>query len=385
MTDRLFYKDPYLTDFEATVTSCEEITDGSFAITIDRTAFFPTGGGQPHDDGTLSGARISDVYEKNGEIYHVADRSFAPGENVSGKIDFEKRFMLMQNHSGEHILSGIIHRKHGYSNVGFHMGSDFITIDFDGPLSESDIAQAEAETNDIIAKNVDIIAFYPSPEELKTLEYRSKKELSGEVRIVEIPGADRCACCGTHVRKTGEIELVKVIEHMKYKGGVRLFILSGKRAMEDYTKKNADIYRISALLSKKPSEVAEGVERILEELAEKKYECEQMWRLYVKEKTDGMPVSDGILFIKEEGRDNNALRTLALSVAGKCLAAAVVSGEENGVTRYVLASEKTDIRPLNRELCEKFSGRGGGKPEICQGSLRATPEEISETVRNSKL
>lgn len=385
MTEKLFYKDPYLTVFEASVNSCERLPDTGFAVVLDRTAFFPTGGGQPHDDGTIDGKQVLDVYEKGSVIFHVVSEEISVGKTVTGQIDFDRRFMLMQNHSGEHILSGIIHRRNGYSNVGFHMGSDFITVDFDGPLSGDEISDAEAEANEIIAGDAEIRIFYPSPEELEKLDYRSKKELSGEIRIVEIPGADMCACCGTHVRRTGEIEMVKVVEHMKYKGGTRLFILSGKRALEDYRRKNADIYRISALLSKKPYETAEGVERILAELADKKYECEQLWRMYVKEKTEHITRTDGMLFLVEEGRDNAALRILALAVSERCLAAVVVSGMEHGVTRYILASEKTDVRPLSVALCDRFSGRGGGKPEICQGSLSASPEEISEFIRHQTI
>ena len=384
MTKKIFNSDPYLKKFEATVTACTE-NKGKFDLTLDQTAFFPTGGGQPHDDGEIDGAVVFDVYEKDGEIYHTVDRPIEVGKKVVCEIDFEKRFMLMQNHSGEHILSGIVHRKHGYNNVGFHMGSDFITVDFDGPLTAEQIAEAEAETNAMIAQNLDILTYFPSAEELEKLNYRSKKELTGEVRMVEVPGADLCACCGTHVKKTGEIGLVKIVEFMKYKGGVRLSILCGNRALEDYNKKNADIYRISALLSKKPCEVADGVERLLAEITEKKYAYDQLWRKYVEEKTENLVPTENIIFLTEEGRDNNDLRTLALAAAKKGGAALIVSGEENGVTRYVLASEKNDIRPFNKSLCENFKGRGGGKAEVCQGSLTASPEEIAEFIKNKTL
>ena len=384
MTKKIFNSDPYLKKFEATVTACTE-NKGKFDLTLDQTAFFPTGGGQPHDDGEIDGAVVFDVYEKDGEIYHTVDRPIEVGKKVVCEIDFEKRFMLMQNHSGEHILSGIVHRKHGYNNVGFHMGSDFITVDFDGPLTAEQIAEAEAETNAMIAQNLDILTYFPSAEELEKLNYRSKKELTGEVRMVEVPGADLCACCGTHVKKTGEIGLVKIVEFMKYKGGVRLSILCGNRALEDYNRKNADIYRISALLSKKPCEVADGVERLLAEITEKKYAYDQLWRKYVEEKTENLVPTENIIFLTEEGRDNNDLRTLALAAAKKGGASLIVSGEENGVTRYVLASEKNDIRPFNKSLCENFKGRGGGKAEVCQGSLTASPEEIAEFIKNKTL
>ncbi|MBR5721124.1 MAG: alanyl-tRNA editing protein [Clostridia bacterium] len=380
MTEKLFYSDPYLSRFEANVLSCDEI-NGGFAAVLDKTAFFPTGGGQDCDRGTIDGVFVSDVYEKDGVIFHITEKPLKAGKTVFGEIDFERRFLFMQNHSGEHILSGTVHRMLGYSNVGFHMGSDFVTVDFDGPMTKEQILEAEEKTNEIIWSDLDILTYFPSEKELEKIDYRSKKELSGDIRIVEIPGVDFCACCGTHVKKTGEIGLVKIVEHMNYKGGVRLFILSGKRALEDYRNKNEEIYKIGTLLSRKPSYTAEGVEKLLEENSQKKYEYSLLWKKYVSALTANIENTDGTAVFCENGADNDSLRILALEAAKKCAAAIALSDDKNGVTRYVIASEKTDVREINKKLCDLFSGRGGGKEALCQGSLHTTEEKLREFIK----
>ena len=379
MTEKLFYSDPYISRFEAKVLSCEE-TDGRFACVLDKTAFFPTGGGQDCDRGALDGVDVTDVYEKDGVIFHIAASPLKTGKTVFGTIDFERRFSFMQNHSGEHILSGTVHSMLGYNNVGFHMGSDFVTVDFDGPMTKEQILEAEEKTNAVIWSDLDILTYFPSEKELEKIDYRSKKELSGDIRIVEIPGVDFCACCGTHVKKTGEIGLVKIVEHMNYKGGVRLFILSGKRALEDYKNKNEEIYRIGTLLSRKPSYTAEGVEKLLEETSRQKYEYSLLWKKYVSALTENLENTDGTAVFFEDGADNGSLRILAASAAKKCRAAIALSDDRNGVTRYAIASEKTDSREINKKLCDAFTGKGGGKEALCQGSLHAAADKIREFI-----
>jgi len=310
MTEKLFYEDVYLKEFDAKVVSCVK-ADNGFDVVLDKTAFFPTGGGQPCDLGGIDGKNVIDVSEKDGIIHHITDGELAVGCTVHGKIDWDRRFMLMQNHSGEHLLSGIVHYRHGLNNVGYHMGTDFITVDFDGILTDEQIESAEAAVNEIIAKNIEILIKYPSEEELKMLEYRSKKELTGQIRIVETPGIDVCACCGTHVVKTGEIELMKVVSHMKYKSGVRLFILSGKRAFEDYKRKNNDIYKLSAMLSRKPEEVTDGVSQVICELDSLKFAFDGLKRKYFTEITKNLPEKSGILCLCEDGCVGDDLLHLA--------------------------------------------------------------------------
>lgn len=274
-TTRLFDQDAYLGEFEATVerSVCE---GGMYRVLLDQTAFFPEGGGQPADGGTLDGIFVTDVQEIDGEIWHTVEAPLEPGKTVVGKLDFEKRFSNMQNHRGEHIVSGIVHRIYGFNNVGFHMGSDVITVDFDGVLTEEQLYDVEQEANEAVLRNVPVTISYPSKEELETMDYRSKKEIEGQVRIVTIEGYDRCACCGTHVATTGEIRLIKILSAQKYKGGVRVAMLSGEKAYADYCLKHVNTLGIARLLSVKPEEAGDAVVRLKQKNIEMKKEIKQL-------------------------------------------------------------------------------------------------------------
>lgn len=274
-TIKLYEADPYLGEFTAVVEKCISEA-GIFKVALNQTAFYPEGGGQPADTGILGEARVVDVQESGGIIWHTVTQLLEPGREVTGSIDFERRFSLMQNHSGEHIVSGIITKKYGCSNVGFHMGTDGITMDFDCVLTEEQLAEVELEANSVVLDDVPIRAYYPSSEELKELEYRSKKALSGAVRIVEVEGCDRCACCGTHVSHTGEIRLIKFLRLQNYKGGVRITMLCGERAFEDYCVKHDKLTAAARLLSVKPEQVEESVVRLKEKNIELKRELNQL-------------------------------------------------------------------------------------------------------------
>ena len=262
MTEKLYYLDSPLFEFAARVLETREGKRG-WEVLLDRTAFFPEGGGQPADTGTIGRARVLDVHEREGEIRHLCDRELASGTYACA-VDAEKRLRRMQNHSGEHVFSGLTHQKYGAENVGFHMAADCMTIDFDKELSFEQLSEIEYEANLAVRANIPVRTFYPSPEELKVLEYRSKKELAGAVRIVEIAGIDRCACCAPHVRATGEIGAIKLLTAERHRGGVRLSLICGMDALDDYRRKQDSAAAISALLSAKRDERAPAVERRLE-------------------------------------------------------------------------------------------------------------------------
>ena len=264
MTRKLYYTDSHLFDFTARVLSCEE-KKGRWDIILDETAFFPEGGGQSADTGTLSGVKVLDVQEKGDVIVHTCDGPLEVDSTADGHVDRELRLCRMQNHSGEHVFSGTAHRLYGCENVGFHMGDGDLTIDFDRELSEEEILRIETESNEAVRENLPIKATFPSKEELGRLEYRSKKELQGDVRIVEIPGVDRCACCAPHVSRTGEIGLIKVLNFERHRGGVRLVLACGMWAIRDYREKQNSVAEISVLLSAKRNEVAGAVQRLLQE------------------------------------------------------------------------------------------------------------------------
>lgn len=373
-TERLFDKDPYMTEFSATVL-CWKQAEGAFFAALDKTAFFPEGGGQFCDLGTLYNADVLDVQEdENGVIWHKINKPLETGITVTGHIDWRRRFDFMQQHSGEHIFSGLAHTHFGAANVGFHLGLEVTTIDLDVPLNEKKVNMLEREANEAVYKNLPVEISYPSKEELAVLPYRSKKELSGRVRIVTVPGYDICACCGTHVARTGEIGIIKITSFQNYKGGTRLFMLCGGRAFADYQRKNADIQHVTTSLSIKPEELCQGVERLGDEItAHKIYESSLKRELFaLKAKSLG---SGERVAVFEENLSSDEIRRFCLTLAESFVIAAVFCGK-NEEWKYSVASKKLDCLGVSKALNQAFCGRGGGKPELVQGSCRGTREKI---------
>ena len=381
MTEKLFYKDAYQKTFEATVTECREGKNG-YEIILDQTAFYPEGGGQPGDIGYLQTgdqkAEVTDTHEKDGEILHFCRQPLEKGSKVTGSIDWERRFDLMQNHSGEHIVSGLVHHKFGYNNVGFHMGKDTVTIDFDGEFSVEDMYWFEQEANARIWANeqVDITSY--TEEEAETVEYRSKKELHGVVRVVTFPNADVCACCGTHVRYTGEIGLIKLISLQKWKGGVRMEMLSGRKAMEYVANVCRQNQQISVALSAKPLETAEAVEHLKKLQMDQQFHAgalEQKLFQYMAKQYEG----SGSVLLFEEGLAADSVRKLTAEIMETCEGRCIVcSGDDESGYKYAMGEKDGDLRALVKEFNSTLNGRGGGKPFFVQGSVAATRKEIEE-------
>ena len=262
MTERIFYTDVCCHTFQATVLDCQPRKKKGYEVILDKTAFYPEGGGQPGDRGTLGGVHVTDTQERGEDILHLTDAPLEVGTQVTGTLDWNWRFSLMQNHSGEHIVSGILHRRTGANNVGFHMGNDAIIIDFDVELPPELLQEVEQEANEVVWKNLPVQVTYPTPEELETLDYRSKKALTGQVRIVTFPQTDTCACCGTHVVRTGEIGVIKILSVQKFKEGSRVEMLCGSRALTYLRDVFEQNHRISVALSAKPLKTADAVERL---------------------------------------------------------------------------------------------------------------------------
>ncbi|MBQ9968487.1 MAG: alanyl-tRNA editing protein [Oscillospiraceae bacterium] len=373
MTEKLFYLDSHQKAFTATVISCEPGKHG-YEVVLDRTCFYPEGGGQPGDRGTLGGVQVTDTRERDGEIFHLCDAPLEEGDLVEGILDWDYRFHLMQQHSGEHILSGFIHEAFGYNNVGFHMGADCVTIDFDGPLTAADLRKLEQKANRYIFENHPVQTLIPAQEELAQIPYRSKKELTGEVRIVEFPGADLCACCGVHVKHTGEIGPVKIISSQKFHDGVRLEFLAGEAALGYMFPCCEENKKISGMLSVKPLETSAAAERLCRELADTKFRAGKLEdALFAAKAAVYQDRGDVLLF--EEALSPDGVRRLTDAVFKTCGGrAAVFSKTETGYS-YAVAS-KDDIRGFVRDMNEALHGRGGGKPNFCQGSVTATREEI---------
>ena len=381
MTDKLFYKSVTDSEFEAEVKSCLK-TEKGYQIILDRTLFYPEGGGQPADNGIICNAEIYDVQDSNGEVVHYSDKPLEVGAKVKGSVDMDRRHRLMQQHSGEHIVSGLIHNKFGYDNVGFHMGSDCITIDFNGTLTEQDLDGIEKEANEIIYRDFEPHIFYPSSEELARLAYRSNTELEGDVRIVSFAECDTCACCGLHVVRTGEIGIIKIIGFQKYKGGTRVSMLAGRQAYEDYAKKDIAVHGISTLLSSKPYEIKAAVEKLMNERNEIKEQLVSAKRKIFEMKMASVKDDEKCPVFFEDGLEPFELRLFADMLMEKFPSAAVFCGNDEEGYKYAIGSNKADVVLFIKEANNALNGKGGGKGNMVQGSFAAKADEIERYVWN---
>lgn len=381
MTEKLYYVDSHQKEFDASVTACEPMGKG-YGIVLDKTAFFPEGGGQYADTGYLDGIRVNDVQEKDGVIWHLAEEPLAAGRTVHGEIDWGQRFERMQQHTGEHIISGLVHGRFGYNNVGFHLGADYCTMDFDGPVTKEELREIELEANRAVCRNLDVNVLYPSKEELQGMEYRSKIEIEGQVRIVEIPGVDMCACCAPHMKKTGEVGCIKLVNMINYKGGERIFMLCGFRALKDYNMKEENAKEISSLLCVKEHEIARAVERLKEERLSLKGRTADLQQKLLSYRAAEIDVSEDVVCVFDRELSGNGPRELMNLLLGHgAKVCAVFAGTDKDGYRYVIGSHTEDVRPLCKMINASFRGRGGGKPEMVQGSLAGNREEIEALIK----
>ena len=363
-TRTLYEQDAELRVFEARVLSCRPRGEG-YAVVLDRTAFFPEGGGQPADQGFLGEARVLDVHITGGEITHCTDKPLDEGAVVRGEVDDARRMEMTQQHSGEHIFSGLTHREFGYDNVGFHIGRDAVTMDFNGPMTREDALRIERMANEVIWRNVPIEVFVPAREELRQLEYRSKKEIDGDVRIVRIEGADCCACCGTHFARTGSIGQIKVIGIQNYKGGVRVSILCGVRALAWEDGAAETLRETAALLNGKQEETAERVARLLQERDSLRHDREMLaLRLFETQ----AQAEKGPVRVVSAAAPMGQPGKAAAWLAGEDGTGMALSPQEDG-WRFALCSPVRDVRPATRALIGRFGGKGGGPADLTQGIL----------------
>ena len=376
MTEKLFYQDAFLREFSGTVLDCRE-EKGQWVVVLDKTAFYPEGGGQPADHGTLGSLKVVDVREKDGEVLHFCDGKVDIGAVVHGSIDWERRFDFMQQHSGEHIVSGILCGKFGCDNVGFHIGHELVTIDFNAELSTDDVIFVENEANRYIWEDRPLRIDWPSPAELEVLEYRSKKALSGAVRIVSWPEADCCACCGTHVRSSGQVGMVKLISCQKFRDGVRIEMAAGGRALRWINQVAGQNTKVSQLLSAKPGETAAAVERLQRDVYALRGRVAELEEGDFIRKTEEFAGKGDVLLI-EGIMAGDSLRKLCGMVKEKCGGRCAVFAGADGTYQYAVGQDGADLRGLAKELNARLNGRGGGKPEFVQGSVKASEEQIRE-------
>lgn len=385
---KLYYEDPYMKEFVAIVTDSRTDERGHYVV-LDRTAFYPEGGGQPCDLGSLNGIPVIDVQEIEGEIRHYLGTgtgvpvpsvpgTAVPVPTVQGSIDWSRRFSLMQQHSGEHIVSGLIHRRFGYDNVGFHMGSDLITIDLNGPMDKNDIREIEEEANRYIWENHATNIFICTEEQKESLPYRSKKALTGEVRIVEFPGDDMCACCGLHVRNTGEIGLVKLISVKNFREGVRIEMACGKQALTYLDTHFEQNSQIGVALSAKPEGTLEAVKHLKEENFRLRGQILALQEKEMKSLADACEGQGSVLAFVEDA-DPVQVRKIADTMMSVCDGTAIVlSGSDALGYRYAIGEKDGNLKEFVKEMNAALSGRGGGKPEFAQGSMMAVKRDIME-------
>lgn len=380
MTEKLYYKAPYLSAFDAEIVQVTHF-HGKSAVVLDRTAFFPEGGGQPGDVGLIGETKVVDTQMEDGVIYHCisGETPLCCGAQVHCVLDWETRFARMQAHSGEHVVSGIAHRLFGVNNVGFHMDDTLMTVDFDRLLSKEDLELVEREANRIVYRDLPIRAWYPDASTLETLEYRSKTEIREAVRIVTIEDCDDCACCAVHVKSTGAIGLIKILASVSHRGGVRLTLICGKTAYEDYRMKHAHTLRIADLLAAKHSETAAAVEKLMEK--------EKALHLELRRKTDQL-----LAFIAQNTEYSNEnlvfampdftpeeLKTAAIRLKDCCGGLCVVLSETEGKGYYfAIASASVNVTDFTKQITSALHGNGGGRYEVIQGRFNASLAEIKQ-------
>lgn len=378
MTRRLYEEDSYIHRFDAQVLSCEPCKEG-YAVELDATAFFPEGGGQAADTGILGGVTVTDVQIVDGRTWHYTASPLTVGETVTGEIDWPQRFLRMQKHTGEHIVCGFIHREYGLDNVGFHLGSEDVTLDVNGELTREQLDHIENLANEAIAKNRVVTAAFPSAEELSDMVYRSKKEPDGPVRIVTIEGVDVCACCAPHVRSTGEIGCLKLLDAIRYKGGMRIHMQCGMDAIADYRMRYSQTAAVAAALSVQQTEVAEAVERLLAQKAQLALALRRAGRQLALQRAEAAPISDPTYLILEP-LDSDALLETAEALHNRCCGLSLVFSGEEGKGYQYIALGGDDLLSLNGRIREQLSGKGGGNAQMIRGRVDVSAERIADFI-----
>lgn len=382
-TIRLFDEDSRMTSFTGTVVRCDKVKKG-YEVVLDRTAFFPEEGGQTCDRGTLGGQEMLHASEREGVIYHLVREPLREGQTVQGEIEWQKRFSDMQQHSGEHIVSGLMHSRFGFDNVGFHLGTEAVTMDFNGTISPDQLRQVEHAANEAVAKDIPLHIFWPDASQQERISYRSKKEVDGPLRLVEIPGYDICACCAPHVERTGQIGLIKITGMDRYKGGIRVTMLCGFRALADYNRKEEAAYQTGRLFSVPAENIGQAAEHHLQEAAQLRHKLGELENKILLLQVDQIPADSRNACIFSDTADNASLRRALGVMCGRFKGiCAAFSGDDRKGWQFVLSVPGGDARIEGKRFADHFQARGGGSPEMFQGKTAASREEIEKYFREA--
>lgn len=379
MTIKLYENDSYLKSFEATVLSCECKEDFYYVI-LDKTAFFPEGGGQPADLGTIGDANVLDVQIKDDIITHKTDKPFDAGQAVVGVIDWDLRFARMQNHSGEHIISGTIHSMFGYNNVGFHMNDKTMTVDVDGALTADDIKNIELASNKVVFANKRIYAEYPTPQQLETLDYRSKLDITDGVRLIYIEDCDCCACCAPHVANTGEIGTIKILDFAPHRSGTRIEMVCGIYALEDYCYLHSAVKSVMGLLSAPRDNVLDAVNKVFANVTELRNENNRLSEQLVMAQLDKISINSSICAFADNATYNDLRYCSNILVSDADYCALFSKSDDDYI--YVISSQSNSVQDIVKALNSQFNGKGGGRPNYAQGKIVAIREQIIEFLNN---
>ena len=381
-TIKLYDDHPYDTDFSARILSAEA-GEGKIRLILDQTLFFPEEGGQNPDGGTIEGFPVTDVQIQDGVITHTlayseeAAEKLIEGSTVAGTIDWAGRFFNMQNHTGEHILSGLLYTKYGYQNVGFHLSPQIVTLDTSGPLTEEQVRDLERAANQAVWENVTVTAEYPPQEQLAGMFYRSKTEIDGPVRVVTIEGYDACACCAPHVRRTGEIGLILILKHENYKGGTRFTFACGNRALEQVQKDRRILKSLTDTLTTSAEDLPANIHGIMAESEARKQRGDRLMRKQAELLIEQQPETEADIWIYDPEYDVQARRFLVNGLVQKTSGyAGIFCGDDQNGYDFVIGSEKKDAREMSALLKEKFGARGGGSPKMVQGHVNAGRKEL---------
>lgn len=388
-TIKLYDSLPYETEFTAKIIKISSFDKEKnlYELVLDKTLFFPEAGGQSCDKGNINIENSTTIVEKvfidnEDVITHIIHseiplqlENLAKAE-IYGKIDWIHRFSNMQQHSAEHIFSGIVHRKYGFENVGFHLSDNNVTMDYSGYLTPEQVAEIEFETNKVIAQNISISCYYPNENELNNINYRCKSELSGDIRIVEIKGIDICACCCPHVKQTGEIGLMKVISSIRYKGGTRLSILCGFRALEYFNSLYAQMGELKSLLSAEQSEVVNTVTLLRNEKDELKNKLIEVSKNLLISEIDNLPTGSPALIFADEINPKSQREALNYLISKRNNYCGILVGNDKKGYSYLIGSNNLNSVLVQAKLKEGLNAKGGGKKEMIQGFIEASKSKI---------
>lgn len=379
MTIKLYDKNAYLNQFDSKVVSCIKSDDGKYELELSQTAFFPTSGGQSGDIGYIEDTCVFETKYKDKEetiIVHVVDKPFNIGVTVACKLDFEKRYRKMQNHTGEHIISALVHNKYGFENVGFHLSNNFFTCDYNGEISLEDLKTLECEVNSIIYKMKNVTTYYPDKSILPSIEYRSKKELLNEVRIVEIEGVDKCACCAPHVKNTGEIGIFKILDAIKYKGGIRLTCKCGYDAFEDYKSRLEMEREIGKELSSPSNELYSSVHALKDTIVKNRIQISSLKNKIIDLIVETTPFDEEISVKYVEGFGTDYLRLLCNKIISKTNGICLAISENGQFYSFVCTSKSFDLLTIKDKLLNSLGGKCGGSKNMIQGNLQSSKDDI---------